>query len=71
MQTALDRRTFLKGAAAAGGGLASMGAVERLVARDALGKPRRRSAAAVRPAAPRAPTSAASRCSRCPPASPT
>ena len=44
MQTALDRRTFLKGAAAAGGGLASMGAVERLVARDALGKGRRRSA---------------------------
>jgi secreted PhoX family phosphatase len=38
MQTALDRRTFLKGAAAAGGGLASMGAVERLVARDALGQ---------------------------------
>ena len=44
MQTALDRRTFLKGAAAAGGGLASMGAVERLVARDALGKGRHRSA---------------------------
>ena len=44
MQTALDRRTFLKGAAAAGGGLASMGAVERLVARDALGKAKRRSA---------------------------
>ena len=44
MQTALDRRTFLKGAAAAGGGLASVGAVERLVARDALGKGRRTSA---------------------------
>ena len=44
MQTALDRRTFLKGAAAAGGGLASVGAVERLVARDALGRGRRTSA---------------------------
>jgi secreted PhoX family phosphatase len=41
MQTALDRRTFLKGAAAAGGGLASIGAVERLVARDAFGQGRR------------------------------
>jgi secreted PhoX family phosphatase len=40
MQTGLDRRTFLKNAAAAGGGLASLGALERLIARDALGKPR-------------------------------
>jgi secreted PhoX family phosphatase len=44
MQTGLDRRTFLKGAAATGGGLASIGAVERLVARDALGHGRRTSA---------------------------
>jgi uncharacterized protein len=37
MQTKLDRRTFLTRAAVAGGGLASLGALERLVARDALG----------------------------------
>ena len=36
MQTGLDRRTFITRAAAAGG-LLSIGAIERLVARDALG----------------------------------
>jgi secreted PhoX family phosphatase len=36
----LDRRAFLTRAAVAGGGLASMGALERLVARDARGNPR-------------------------------
>jgi uncharacterized protein len=44
MQTGLDRRTFLARAAVAGGGLLSMGAVERLVARAALGDGRRTSA---------------------------
>jgi len=38
MPTGLSRRTFLSSAAAAGGGLMSIGAVERLVARDALGR---------------------------------
>ena len=36
----LDRRAFLTRAAVAGGGLMSMGAVERLVARDARGNPK-------------------------------
>ena len=44
MHTGLDRRTFLARAAVASGGLLSMGAVERLVARDALGNGRRTSA---------------------------
>ena len=36
MQTGLDRRTFLARAAVASGGLMSMGALERLVTRDAF-----------------------------------
>src|SRR5688500_4180700 len=45
MATGLDRRTFLTRAAVASGGLLSLGAVERLVAADALGSRRRLTAA--------------------------
>ena len=38
MQTRVDRRTFLTRAAVAGGGLMSVGALERLVAADAFGR---------------------------------
>ena len=68
MQTGLDRRTFLARAAVASGGLMSMGAVERLVTRDAFAHGDR-----AQPYGPlrRTRTSAASRCSRSPPGSAT
>ena len=60
----LDRRTFLTRAAVAGGGLMSMGALERLVAREARGNPRPPGADRTgRCAASR--ISAGWRCSRC------
>ena len=37
MEAGLDRRTFISRAAVAGGGLVSIGAIERLVAADAIG----------------------------------
>jgi uncharacterized protein len=42
MQTGLDRRAFLTRAAAAGGGLMSFGAIERLVVAEAMGGHRHR-----------------------------
>ena len=69
MQTGLDRRTFLARAAVASGGLMSMGALERLVTRDAFAHGRPAPSRTGRCAAPR--TSAGSRCSRSPRASAT